>query len=93
MELHKYQYGSDPANVVELTENQARASNEALFYPTVDPSSGHISMYGRLELPDGITVEDYNSAADILNEYIKNNGGTVACYEGYLDNNPLLTRI
>ena len=83
MSLKKYQYGSDPKHVVMLTENQARATNEATFYP----------LTGMLHLPDGTTVDDLNSAADILNGYIASQGGSIPCTQEYLNDHPILIEI
>lgn len=84
---HKYQYGSNPRHIVELTENQARACNEARVHHLVDTNNG---IYVNLVLPDGVTLEDYNSAADILNQFIDDHGGSVEYDEEYAETNPVL---
>ena len=95
MSLKKYQYGSDPKHVVMLTENQARATNEGLFYPNGEEErDGNSTLIsGALRLPYGVTIEDYNSAADILNGYIASQGGSIPCTPEYLNDHPILTEI
>ena len=95
MSLKKYQYGSDPKHVVMLTENQARATNEGLFYPNGrEERNGNSTLIsGTFRLPDGVTIDDYNSAANILNGYIASQGGTIPCSQEYLDEHPILTEI
>ena len=95
MSLKKYQYGSDPKHVVMLTENQARATNEGLFYPdgNEERDGNSTLISGTFRLPDGVTVDDYNSAANILNGYIASQGGTIPCSQEYLNDHPILTEI
>ena len=95
MSLKKYQYGSDPKHVVLLTENEARATNEGLFYPNGEETRDGKStlLSGTFRLPDGVTMDDYNSAADKLNAYIKANGGSIPCSQEYLNDHNVLTEI
>ena len=78
-----------------LTENQARATNEGLFYPdgNEERDGNSTLISGTFRLPDGVTLDDYNSAANILNGYIASQGGTIPCSQEYLDDHPILTEI
>ena len=97
MNIKTYQYGSSPEHRVRLTENQARAVNEFVFFPDESIAEtkheGYTSVYGTARLPDGITMNDYDSAAVILNEYIRKNGKGIPCSEEYLMTHPILTLI
>ena len=64
----KFYYGDGTDHIVELTQNQALAISEALI-SQVDAEDPTIV---ELTLPTGTSVEDYNEAADILNNYIDN---------------------
>lgn len=62
----KFYYGDGTDHIVELTQNQALAISEALI-SQVDAEDPTIV---ELTLPTGTSVEDYNEAADILNNYL-----------------------
>lgn len=89
-----YQYGESPEHVVYLTENQALAVNGFVFYPSGEEftTDGKTRLAGEVELPEGTSMSDYNSAADILNEYIRIHG-SIPCTEEYLENHDILTPI
>lgn len=93
--LKKYQYGMDPAHIVELTENQARAMNEAVFFPTgeAEQAEGYTDFSGTLRLPEDVTVEDLSSATEILNQYIRDHGGSIPCTQEYLNDHDILTLV
>lgn len=93
----KYQYGSSPENIVELTENQALAVNGFVFHPDNEnptkTEEGKNRLSGYVELPDGTTMTDYNEAADILNQFIANHGGGIECTDEYLKDHNILTEV
>lgn len=66
----KFYYGDGTDHVVTLTENQALAISESTF----EAVEGSNPLQGYLNLPDGCTIEDYNEAADILNDYHDEHG-------------------
>ena len=80
-----YFYGETDEHIVYLTEKQARAANGIRIHDIKEENG---RTFCRITLPDGTTVDDYNSAADLLNEYLETH--TVPASEEYLASNDLL---
>lgn len=87
MTLHRYQYGSDPAHIVELTEVEAHAVNNFVIY-SIDKETGYVLVNA-----DEVDMEAYNRAAGKLNEYIAANGGSIPCTDEWLEENDILTLV
>lgn len=86
-EKHSYQYGSDPKNVVELTEIEAHAVNNLVILE-FDAETGHALIN-----VDEVDMEAYNRAADYLNQYIADHGGSIECTDEWLEGHDILTLI
>ena len=80
-----YQYGSDPAHTVWLSEKEAWAVNNLRITDVV-------GTYAKVNLTPE-QMKDYDRAAEFLNEYIRLAGGSIPCAEGYLDNHDVLTLV
>lgn len=97
MTTKNYQYGSSPENIVALTENQARAVNGFVFHRDesieIERKNGKARLVGEIELPDDVTMDDYSSAADILNQFIADHGGSIECTEEYLKDHDILIEV
>lgn len=66
--LRKFQYGSDPNRIVELTEDQAWAVNNVRIEPVdADQELFRINLNAR-------QLKDYDAAAQILNDDLAKNG-------------------
>lgn len=79
-----YQYGSDPAHTIELSEIEAHATNNIRIL-NYDEATGHAEIN-----VDEIDIDAYNSAANKLNAYIEAHGGSIPCTDEYLDNHQIL---
>lgn len=86
-EKHIYQYGSDPKHTVELTEIEAHAVNNLVIYE-LDTITGYAKVNA-----DEVDMEAYNRAADYLNQYIADNGGTIPCTDEWLEDHDILTLV
>ena len=90
MSFKAYQYGSSPENIVVLDERWADACNNLVL------SNPKRNQKGRLIVEVNLSDEEmqmYDIAAQILNEYIRAKGGTIACTEEYLETHDILTPI
>lgn len=85
MSKKPYYYGDTNDHIVNLTENQAIAINETLITDIEETDNG---TQARVLLPNNVTMDDYSSAADILNEYLENN--VVTASDEYLAENDIL---
>ena len=85
--VNNYQYGSDPKNIVRLTETEAYAVNN-IRIEDFDPATG----YGWVNV-DEIDMDAYNIAAEILNEYIAEHGGAIDCTDEWMKDHDILTLI
>lgn len=83
---HTYQYGSDSAHTVELTELEAFAVNNLRFLGYDEKGFGRLNS-------DVVDLDAYDRAAKKLNEYIESVGGSIPCEEGYLETHDVLTLI
>ena len=86
----RYQYGSNPKNVIRIPVKWAEVVNKFDFIEESVSSAGKI--YGRINLTRE-ELKTYNKAASYLNKYIKSKGGGIDCEGDYLDHNDILTRI
>ena len=69
METRAYYYGDGTENIVHLTEEQARVTNDIRITEMLeDPFTGEVTVKSNLSLAE---MEVYNEAADLLNKYIE----------------------
>lgn len=69
----RYQYGSDPKNIVTLTPEEAWVVNTLRLYPVEIGSK----TYYKSNLTDEQMIV-YNEVTSYLNEYIMSVGGSIA---------------
>jgi len=87
---HTYQYGSDPKHTIKLTPVEAHAVNNIRLFEVVEDAPGEIQA--KINVHE-IDIDAYNRAADKLNAYIVEHGGSIPCTDTWLEDHDILTRI
>lgn len=82
-----YQYGSNPNNVVELTEIEAHAVNNLVITDLNEETGEGFINSGEID------IEAYNRAAVYLNKFIQDHGGSIECSHEYLETHDILTLV